>query len=74
MATNYSASSLTSSPAGFQVVLLYLWYMYNADWGNNDLTFKVMKKKGSHGDIKAIRRQIQVKWEKDKRKREKTHS
>lgn len=70
MATNYFASLLISSPDGFQVLFLYLWYMYNTDWGNNDLTFKVMKK-GSHRDIKATQRQIQVKQEKEKRKREK---
>lgn len=63
MATNYFASLLTSSPDGFQVVFLYLWYMHNTDWGNNDLTFKVTKKKGSRKDIKATKRQIQVKWE-----------
>lgn len=74
MATNYFASLLTSSPDSFQVVLLYLWYMYNPDWGSNDLTFKVMKKKGSHRIIKATKRQIQVKREKEKRKREKKHS
>lgn len=71
MATNYFASLLISSPDGFQVLFLYLWYMYNTDWGNNDLTFKVMKKKGSHRDIKASKRQVQVKQEKEKRKREK---
>jgi len=70
MAANYFASLLTSSPAGFQVEFLHLRYMY-ADLRNNDLTFKVMKKKGSHRDIKAIQRQIQVKWEKKERKRKK---
>ncbi|EOA94158.1 hypothetical protein Anapl_07287 [Anas platyrhynchos] len=44
---------------GFQAVFLDLRYMYNTDLGNNDLTFKVMKKKGSHSNIKAIERQIQ---------------
>lgn len=71
MATSYFASLLISSPDGFQFLFLYLWYLYNTDWGNNDLTFKVMKKKGSHRDIKATKRQIQVKQEKEKRKREK---
>lgn len=61
MAANYFASLRTSSPAGFQVEFLHLRCMYNTDLGNNDLTFKVMKKKGSHRDIKAIQRQIQVK-------------
>lgn len=74
MATNYFASLLTSSPDGFQAVFLDLRYMYNTDLGNNDLTFKVMKKKGSHSNIKAIKRQIQVKWEKEERQREKKKS
>lgn len=45
--------------------------MYNSDWGNNNLTFKVMKQTLSHRDIKATKRQIQVKWEKGKKKERK---
>lgn len=51
-----------------------LWNMYNTDWGNNNLTFKVMKQTGSQRDIKATKRQIRVKREKEKKKREKIHS
>lgn len=68
------ASLASSSPKGFQVLFLYLWNMNSTDWGNNNLTLKVMKETASHRDIKATKRQIRVKWEKEKKKREKRHS